>query len=279
SPLSFWNPLVGVESPGNLSVPVRRFEPAGTRHGIPRHVPGMSHPSDARVGPVADLSRVLCAVEAQGEPAGGGCRPTAGNEKEKEEAKEGPLGAKFPVDGGHGGGSHCPGGGDLIAVLGIQDYRRPAPGSGQAANSANAPGQSPVVAAGPSWTAKADPPKGNIHPKDDLSIKLVGEPLFASGRGPFVADLVPVIVGTDKPPVISVYDLRPGERPATAKAIQHAQSPKAPGGSFVVALGPEGKTLAALVKTTTGKGRQSSTTSKAVVYRLGQDTPIAEFPV
>jgi hypothetical protein len=200
--------------------------------------------------------------------------PTKKKKNKRKKARSGP---NYPLIAGIGGGVIVLGVVIWILVLGIQDFRRPGPA--KPVDSVSGPGQVPVVAAEPTWNAKADPPKGNIRPKDDLSIRLVGEPLFVSGRGPFVADLVPVIVGTDNPPVISVYDLRTGERTATAKAIQHAQSPKAPGGSFVVALGPEGKTLATLVRTTTGKGRQSSTNSEAVVYRLGQDAPVARFPV
>src|SRR5262249_16981811 len=224
-----------------------------------------SGPSPTCPACCAQLKRKANRLEAAGDQP----PPTKKKKKKRKKARSGP---NYPLIAGIGGGVIVLGVVIWIAVLGIQDYRRPAPGRAQAANSANAPGQSPVVAAGPSWTAKADPPKGDIHPKDNLSIKLVGEPLFASGRGSFVADLVPVIVGTDNPPLISVYDLRTGERTATAKAIQHAQSPKARGGRFVVALAPEGKT-------TTGKGRKAETTSKAMVYRLGQDAPVAQFSV
>jgi hypothetical protein len=201
-------------------------------------------------------------------------QPARKKKKKRKKARSGP---NYPLIAGVGGGVIVLGAVIWIVVLGVQDFRRPGPA--KPVESAGASGQVPVVAAGPTWTAKVDPPKGVVRPKDDLSIPIVGEPLFASGRSPFIADLVPVRVGLDNPPVISVYDLRTGERTATAKAIEYAQAPKAPGGSFIVALGPEGKTLAARVRTTTGKGRQASTTSEAVVYRLGQEAPVARLPV
>jgi hypothetical protein len=145
-----------------------------------------------------------------------------------------------------------------------------------------APGQQ-FANAGPAWQAKADPPPAPVHPKDDLTIPIRGEPLFASGQAPFVADLVPIIVGTDDPPKLAVYDLRTGEKTATAKAIQQAQSiggqnPNDPS-QPKVALGPDGKTIAAKVTTQTGKGRQRSSSSEVFIYRLGQDAPAARLPV
>jgi hypothetical protein len=172
----------------------------------------------------------------------------------------------------------------LIAwgVAMVLESRTPAPDSTTPPGPAGAAGQ-PAVDPGPAWGAKADPPKVAIRPKDDLTISLRGDPLFASGQAPFVADLVPIIVGTDDPPKLAVYDLRTGERTVTAKAIQQAQSvaqhaPNDPAGSHV-ALGPDGKTLAARVTTETGKGRQRSIMSEILVYRLGQDAPIARFQV
>lgn len=144
-----------------------------------------------------------------------------------------------------------------------------------------APGQQ-FANAGPPWVAKADPPAAPVRLKDDLSIPIRGEPLFASGQAPFVADLVPVIVGTDDPPKLTVYDLRTGEKTAAAKAIQQAQSvgghnPNDPS-QPKVALGPDGKTIAAKVTTQTGKGRQRSSSSEVFIYRLGQDAPAARVP-
>jgi hypothetical protein len=171
----------------------------------------------------------------------------------------------------------------LAMVLGS---RKSAPESspppGPAVAGAGAPGQ-PVVDPGPAWGAKADPPKVAVRPKDDLTISLRGEPLFASGQAPFVADLVPVVVGADDPPKLAVYDLRTGERTVMANAIQQAQSvgghnPNDPS-QLRVALGPDGKTIAAKVTTETGKGRQRSSSSEVFVYRLGQEAPIARFQV
>ena len=155
----------------------------------------------------------------------------------------------------------------------------PPAGPGVAGGPNGTPGQ-PVADAGPAWEGKADPPKVAIRPKDDLSIALQGEPLFPSGQAPFVADLVPVVAGGNGPP-LSVYDLRTGQRTVTAKAIPHAErlGRFAPNDAAAakVALGPDGKSLATKVTTETGKGRQRSVTTEGLVYRLGQDAPVARL--
>jgi len=62
------------------------------------------------------------------------------------------------------------------------------------------------------------------------------------------------------------------------KPVEHAHSVGGrPGDDSHVALGPDGKTLAVKVTTTTGTGRQRSVTAEAVVYRLGQDAPVARI--
>ena len=132
--------------------------------------------------------------------------------------------------------------------------------------------------AGPTWNAKADPPKTPIRAKDDLSIPIEGEPLFASGSSPFVADLVPVIVGRDNPPVLSVYDVTTGQKALTAKAINYAQTTTHPEGTYFVALGPEGKTLAVWATSRTGSGRKAVTTSEVLIYKLGKDELVAKIP-
>jgi hypothetical protein len=160
----------------------------------------------------------------------------------------------------------------MVAMI-LERPKRPKeePGGPTAANvGAGQPGGAGVVDPGPKWLAKADPPKAAHRPKDDLAISIQGEPLFASGQAPFVADL----------DGLTVYDLRTGERAVNTKAIEHAHSTgRGAGDDSLVALGPDGKTLAVKVTSTIGTGRNRAVTSEAVVYRLGQDTPIAKIPV
>jgi hypothetical protein len=215
------------------------------------------------------------------EDAGGPVR----KKKRRKKTRSGPNYALFAVVGG---GMLFVGLIAWIVVLAIQGSRKPSSdnndstGPTAAVGPNGAAGQAqPIIDAGIVWEAKADPPKGADRLKDDLSIPIQGEPLFASGQAPFVADLVPVIVGTDNPPVLSVYDLRTGERTLTTKAIQNAQTAHGPdpGGGFQVVLGPDGKTLAARMTTSTGTGRQRSTVNEALIYRLGQDAPVARFTI
>ncbi|HKA07081.1 MAG TPA: hypothetical protein VKD71_07465 [Gemmataceae bacterium] len=198
--------------------------------------------------------------------------PPPPKKKKKKRKKSGP---NYPLIGGIAGGVVVLGALIWIAVAAFQSTQRPVKDD----YTSDSRGQQPVALAEPAWKGKVDPPKANFSPKDDLSISIEGEPLFASGNSPFVADLVPVIVGTDKPPAISVYDMRTGQKCLTAKAIQEAQGAARADGSFFVALGPDGKSLAARVSTTIGTGRKAVTTSEALIYRLGTDKPVARIPI
>jgi len=192
-------------------------------------------------------------------------------------------GPNWLLIGGIGGGVVVVGLVAWVTVRAIQDMRPPAVAFNRPAPAGPGGPGGPVLPPpppGPTWNAKVDPPKEEFRHKDNLSIAIEGEePLFPSGYSPFVVDLVGVRVGVPNPPVISVYDLRTGERTVTAKAIQHAQSPgRQQGSDFFVAFGPEGKTLAAKV-TTPGKGKRAPPTSEAWIYKLGQDKEIARLPI
>ncbi|MBO0699369.1 MAG: hypothetical protein J2P46_13315, partial [Zavarzinella sp.] len=197
--------------------------------------------------------------------------------KKKKKEKSGP---NYPLFAGIGGGVLVVGIVVWLATIGIKEHRESTAEVARRADANKAGGPGPEVAPAPVWTAKADPPKGEVRPKDDLAIPIEGEPLFASGLSPFVVDLVAVRSGVADPPKISVYDVRTGERTQTANALQHAQSPgRERNSDFYVALGPDGKTLAAWTKTTTGTGRKAQTTSEVLIYRLGKDEPVARIPV
>jgi len=196
--------------------------------------------------------------------------PPPPKKKKKKRKKSGP---NYPLIGGIAGGVVVLGALIWIGIAAVQSTQRPVK------DDYPSQGQQQVALVEPAWKAKADPPKANLSPKDDLSIPIEGEPLFASGYSPFVADLVPVVAGTDKPPVISVYDMRTAQKSLTAKAIQEAQGATRADGGFFVALGPDGKTLATRVSTTTGTGRKAVTTTKALIYRLGTEKPVAEIPI
>jgi hypothetical protein len=201
------------------------------------------------------------------------------NLRRKRKKRKGP---NYALLGLIGGGVLVAGALVFVVILTVQGFRNPVVNTPNPAdpNSPNYVPPQPPVPAGPAWVAKADPPNDKVRPKDDLSIPIVGAPLFASGLSPFVADLVPVVVGTPDPPVISVYDMRTGDKVRTAKAIQLAQSPgREQGSETFVALGPEGKTIAARKQTTTGTGRKAMRTTQAIIYRLGQEAPVAEIHI
>ena len=190
-------------------------------------------------------------------------------------------GPNWLLIGGIGGGVVVVGVVAWITVRAIQDMRPPAVAFNRPAPAEPGGPGGPVLPPpppGPTWNAKVDPPKNVVRPKDSLAINIVGEPHFASGHSPFVADLVPVVAGTPNPPVVSVYDIRTGEKTLTAKAMQYAQGTTREDASFFVALGPEGKTLAAKV-TTPGQGKRAQPTSAVHVYRLGQEKEIARLPI
>src|SRR5262245_63531083 len=136
-------------------------------------------------------------------------------------------GANWLLIGGIGGGVVVVGLVAWVTVRAIQGMRPPAAAFNRPAPAPSVDGPVlPPPPPAPTWNAKADPPKENFRPKENLSIAIEGEePLFPSGHSPFVVDLVGVRVGVPKPPVISVYDLRTGERARTARAIRYAQSP------------------------------------------------------
>lgn len=202
----------------------------------------------------------------------------------KKKRKQERSGPNYPLIGAIGGGVVVAGILVWMVIVGVQQFRKPVVDVVDRAdpnNPAGGPNQ-PVVPAGPVWTARADPPKAPVRPKDDLSIPVEGEPVFASGHSPFVVDLVAGPRVGDLL-VISVYDVRSGERSRVAKANWKGQTPGQPAVEDptrpLAALGPDGNTLAARLTTETGTGRKRQVTNEVLVYRFGQDAPVARIPV
>jgi hypothetical protein len=188
--------------------------------------------------------------------------------------------AKYPLYVGIGGGALLLG--VLVVVIAIALQQPPRHVAevknnfnGQAGRDDDSKGGSGV--AGPPWLAKNDPAKENVSPKESLSIAIQGQAVFASGQSPFVADFVPVAAGSNDSPTISVYDIRTGEPSTPSTVLRLTQSSSATDGSPYAALGPEGKTLAAVVSSTTKSGKRSFTTNEILLFRLGKDAPTVKF--
>ena len=166
----------------------------------------------------------------------------------------------------------------VVVAIYLGDRRRPAPVDNTGGGAGGAGWGGVVQAPEPKWTARADPPMGNIRPKDDLAIPLGGDAVFAAGQAPFVADLEADGAAPDGARGLAVYDLRTGQRTASAKAIALHSSGGTDATDKLAALGPDGKTLAVRTITTVGTGRQRSVVTEAVIYRVGQDAPVLRVP-